>query len=266
MKNLHTFVVLAYKESPYLEECLKSVLNQSYKSKVVIATTTDNDYIRALAKKYKIDVVVGGHTNIGGDFDFAIHTGKTELVTVAHQDDIYDSNYSKRMVDLYLKYNDATILFSDYYEIRNDKRVYHNLLLNVKKTLLLPLSIVKSSENKSMKQSCLRFGTAICCPAVSYVPSNIPFDKVFRQDEFVGVADWYGWYKLSNVDNTSFTYIPKPLMGHRVHEGSHTSREIHSDIRSKQELEMFKKFWPEGFAKFLNHFYRKAQYSNELKK
>ena len=114
--------MLAYKESPYLEECLKSVSNQEYKSKVVIATTTDNEYIRNLAKKYKVDVVVGKHTNIGGDFDFAIHTGKTELVTVAHQDDIYDSNYSKRMVDLYLKYPDANILFSDYYENRKEEK------------------------------------------------------------------------------------------------------------------------------------------------
>ena len=224
---IHTFLVLAYKESPYLENAVKSVLNQEYPSKVVIGTSTDNEYIRSIADKYHLDVIVNPVKNGGntGDFDFGWSHGNNTIVNI-------------------------------------DKRVYHNLLLNVKKTLLLPLSIVKSSENKSMKQSCLRFGTAICCPAVSYVPSNIPFDKVFRQDEFVGVADWYGWYKLSNVDNTSFTYIPKPLMGHRVHEGSHTSREIHSDIRSKQELEMFKKFWPEGFAKFLNHFYRKAQYSN----
>lgn len=53
MKNTsnHTFVVLAYKESEYLEECIKSVLNQSVKTKVVIATSTPNEYITMLAKK-----------------------------------------------------------------------------------------------------------------------------------------------------------------------------------------------------------------------
>ena len=56
-RNLHTFVVLAYKESKYLEESVKSVLNQKYKSKVVIATSTPNDYIKKLAKKYKLDSV-----------------------------------------------------------------------------------------------------------------------------------------------------------------------------------------------------------------
>ena len=45
---LHTFVVLAYKESKYLETCIKSVLNQKYRSDVVIATSTPNDYINSL--------------------------------------------------------------------------------------------------------------------------------------------------------------------------------------------------------------------------
>ncbi len=47
---IHTFVVLAYKESEYLEECIKSVLNQSLKTNVVIATSTPNDYIKNLLK------------------------------------------------------------------------------------------------------------------------------------------------------------------------------------------------------------------------
>ena len=48
-KELHTFVVLAYKESSLLEECIKSVLNQTTKTNVVIATSTPNDFITKLA-------------------------------------------------------------------------------------------------------------------------------------------------------------------------------------------------------------------------
>ena len=90
--NLHTFVVLAYQESPYLEACLKSVTNQKCPGQVLIATTTPNAYIKNLANKYNLKIVKGTHTNIGGDFDFAIHTGKTPLVTIAHQDDFYDKS------------------------------------------------------------------------------------------------------------------------------------------------------------------------------
>ena len=55
---IHTFLVLAYKESPYLENAVKSVLNQEYPSKVVIGTSTDNEYIRSIADKYHLDVIV----------------------------------------------------------------------------------------------------------------------------------------------------------------------------------------------------------------
>ena len=99
MKPLHTFVVLAYKESAYLEECIKSVLNQTIESKVVIATTTDNKYIRKIAKKYNLEVIVGKHTTIGGDFDFAKNTATTALVTIAHQDDIYDNTYVENIIN-----------------------------------------------------------------------------------------------------------------------------------------------------------------------
>ena len=96
---IHTFVILAYKESEYLESCINSVINQSVKSKIVIATTTDNKFIRKMASKYKIDVIVGNHTNIGGDFDFAVNCGKTDLVTVAHQDDLYEYDYAKTVIE-----------------------------------------------------------------------------------------------------------------------------------------------------------------------
>ena len=41
----HTFAISAYKESEYLEECIKSVLDQELKSKIIITTSTPNDYI-----------------------------------------------------------------------------------------------------------------------------------------------------------------------------------------------------------------------------
>ena len=49
-KSIHAFVVLAYKESQYLEQCVKSVLRQDYKSDVVIATSTPNNFIRSIGK------------------------------------------------------------------------------------------------------------------------------------------------------------------------------------------------------------------------
>ena len=58
MGAIHTFVVLAYKESKYLEDCIKSVLSQTVPSEVVVATSTPNDYIKKIANKYSLDILV----------------------------------------------------------------------------------------------------------------------------------------------------------------------------------------------------------------
>lgn len=59
-----------------------------------------------------------------------------------------------------------------------------------------------------------------------------------------------------------FTFIKKPLMGHRVHEDSTTTEIINGRIRTKEDLIMFQKFWPNFIAKFINKFYVKAEDSN----
>lgn len=259
MNNLHTFVVLAYKESAHLEDCIKSVLNQKHKSNVVIATTTDNKFIRDLAKKYKIDVVVEKHSNIGGDFDFAVNSSNTELVTVAHQDDIYDYEYSQTVVDEYKKNKNAIIIFTDYYEIRNKDKIYKNTNLNIKRFLLLPLRIKKLSGCKFIKRLVLRFGNSICCPAVTFVRKNCPKD-IFKSDYLCNV-DWFAWEKLSKLKG-NFIFINKNLMGHRISEASTTTDIINKGIRTKEDLEILCKFWPKWIAKIINKFYKNAEKSN----
>lgn len=66
MKEKHTFVICAYGESPYLEECICSLLNQKRKSSVLIATSTPNEHIERLAEKYHLQVKV----KPGGKGDF----------------------------------------------------------------------------------------------------------------------------------------------------------------------------------------------------
>lgn len=262
MRKLHTFVVLAYKESPYLEDCIKSVLNQKYKSDVLIGTSTPNKFINSLAKKYKLEIIVNeGKKGIGADFDFAISCAKTKLVTVAHQDDIYDFSYSDEMVKKYKKDRNSLIIFPDYYEIKNNQKVYTNLNLRIKRILLLSLKF--GGKTKFSKRLSLRFGNAICCPAVTFVKDNITlpvFDCSMKCD-----IDWHAWEKLSKKKG-SFLFVNQKLMGHRVHEDSTTTEIIHDNIRTKEDLEILKRFWPSLIAKIINHFYKNSEKSNNISK
>ena len=111
----HTFVVLAYKRSRYLEECILSLLHQTVSSNIVIATSTDNEYIREIAGRYGLHVIVNHNSSgIAGDFDFGVKAGGTRFVTVAHQDDTYEPGYLEK-IQRYLR-EDTIIAFTDYYE------------------------------------------------------------------------------------------------------------------------------------------------------
>lgn len=259
----HTFVVLAYKESEFLEDCIKSVLNQKYKSDVIIATSTPNKYISRLAKKYNLKVIVNPEKKgIGYDFDFAINCVQKGLVTVAHQDDIYDHNYSFEIVKSYKKYRKSVIIFSNYYEIKNNEKIYSNRNLKIKRILLFPIKFKVFSNLKFNKRLCISLGNSICCPAVTFSKDNIRLNEIFSSNMKSNV-DWIAWERLSKLKG-NFIYVNKPLMGHRISEVSTTTSIINSGVRTKEDLYMFKKFWPGFIAKFINKFYKKAEKSNNI--
>ena len=54
----HTFVICAYKESEFLEECILSLKKQTVRSNIFIATSTPNKYIDDIAEKHGIVVMV----------------------------------------------------------------------------------------------------------------------------------------------------------------------------------------------------------------
>lgn len=262
-KSIHTYVVPAYGESSYLEECIRSVLHQAYPSRVIIATSTPNDHIYGIADKYRIQVKVNPETGrgIGCDFEFARTCADTPLVTIAHQDDRYDYEYSKNVVQYFMEYRDALIIFSDYYEIRGSKRVSSNLNMRIKRLLLLPMRMKKTNNSRIMKRSILSLGNSICCPAVCFANNNIRAVRVFDAGLLCNV-DWMAWEKLSR-EKGRFVYINKLLMGHRVHEASTTSEIINGRIRTKEDYEVLRLFWPKQIAKAIARVYSLSERSNQ---
>ena len=260
--NQHTFVVLAYKESQFLECCIKSVLDQSLKTNVVIATSTPNDFISKLAKKYKLKVIVNKERKgIGYDFDFAVNAADTKLVTVAHQDDIYDHTYAEEVVKAYKEQKESIIIFPDYYEIRNGENVYKNLNLKIKKILLRPLKNHKKAYKLRRKRKVLKYGDAISCPSVTFVKKNVP-KEIFACDLKCNI-DWYAWEKLSKREGY-FYYINKPLMGHRIYGGSTTTEIINDNKRTKEDYFILCKFWPKWIAKIIAKVYSYSEKSNNV--
>ena len=256
----HTFVICAYKESEYLEECIKSVMNQTVKSNVIMATSTPNDYIKGLADKYNIELFVNtGDRGIGQDWNFGVNNAKTDYVTVAHQDDIYKQAYLEEIVNRLEKGKDFVIAFTDYREIKNGEEIKLTTNLKIKKVLLFPLRFFRKS--KFFRRRSLSLGSAICCPSVTVnkkVTGENPYKTELKCD-----LDWDTWDKYSTYKE-GFLYIPKELMQHRIHEESETSNLIHNNVRLEEDLLMLEKYWPKPIAKFIMKFYKNAIKTNEI--
>lgn len=258
----HTFVVLAYKESKYLETCIKSVINQTKKTNVIIFTTTPNSHIENLAKKYHLPLKTGTHKSIGGDFDSAIESADTTLVTIAHQDDFYNPEYAAQITRAFIESKQPVqIIFSDYYEIRGTKNQYHNANLMIKRLLLTPLKIRAFSSCKWAKRAVLKYGNAISCPAVTFNKEVVKL-PLFECNMVCNV-DWQAWEKLSRKKG-SFIFVQRRLMGHRIHEESETTKTLSLDQRSKEDYIVYSRFWPQKIAKLLTKLYKQSEKSNNL--
>ena len=232
--RLHTFVILAHDESDDLEECIKSVLKQSVKSNVILATSTPNNYILDLASNYSLGVLVNeDDSNKGSDFNFAINSCNSKLVTIAHQDDLYDRNYTKEILKFYKKNNDATIYFTDNYEIKNDKKIKKSKDLFIKRFSLFPLKYHFFQNKKYFKIRALRPKKYICTSSITFNKKYINYD-LFPTD-LTYDNDWQGLLDLAVIDSR-FAYLSKKLVGYRVVEENVNIKKKEEDLVIQKKL------------------------------
>ncbi len=270
--GLHTFVICAYKESPYLEECIRSLKKQKTDSVIKLATSTPSAYLEDMCRKYNIEYCVRqGEAGIAKDWNYAYSMAETDYVTIVHQDDIYFPEYSRQVIeqlDNSLN-NDVLITFSDYSEIRNGRESKGGLNLYIKRGLLIPIRNNKRNDKRWRKRFIIRFGNAICCPAVTYNKKAIDelLKKQGRTDlfniHFRSNLDWETWEWLS-CEEGRFAFIPKLLMSHRIHEDSETSATIKDEERSGEDYEMFCRFWPTWVAKLITKAYGESEKGNMI--
>lgn len=258
----HTFVICAYKESAFLEECIESLEKQNKKSKILLATSTPNDYIKDIARRHGLEVNVNtGEKGLAGDWNYAYSIADTNLITIAHQDDVYLPAYSESIIRAFNESKNPLIAFSDYGELRNGKPVYKNKLLKIKRILLLPLRIKAFHKSIFVRRRVMSIGSAICCPAVSFYAPALP-KKIFTS-EFKSNSDWQAWERLSKRKG-EFIYVKTPLMLHRIHHESTTSQIIEDDNRGQEDYAMFCKFWPKSIARLISGVYKNSEKSNQI--
>ncbi len=253
--NNHTFVIVAYKECRYLEECVSSVMKQTVLGSVIIVTSTPNEYISDIADRHGIKVIANpGGGSISLDWNYAYSQAKTELITLMHQDDLLNPHYLEYVIERLNKERHPLIAFTDNCEYF-DGKPQNSKLSKVKRLMLVPLIPRMFSNSRFVRRRILALGNAICCPSVTYVKDNLP--KVLFKDDFKSNLDWECWEMLSRRKG-GFAYVNKVLFYHRIHNDATTMAMINSNGRQKEDYMMFRRFWPGWIASILMHFYGKS--------
>jgi glycosyltransferase involved in cell wall biosynthesis len=250
---LHTFVVVAYQESEFLEICLQSLINQRTPSQILITTSTPSAFLSALAKRFGIQVVVnlnGG--GIAADWNFAYAQAKTPYVTLAHQDDFYEPDYTEAVLATVQNHPDTVIAFTNYRELHGEQKKTFSTLLLVKRFLLAPFWLVSVSRNSFLKHLILSTGNPVCCPSVWFHKARIgPF--IFSNQYRVNL-DWEAWRRLAGYKG-SFVFMRKALVCHRKHEQSESTVTLTSDIRKREDTQLLSQSWGTQLGSWISAVY-----------
>ena len=258
----HTFVICAYKENLHLEQSIQSVLNQTIKSQVILSTSTPNKHVRALCEKYNIVMHVNETPySIGSDWNYGYNQANTDLVTIVHQDDLYESDYLAETLKALNNAKNPLFCFTDYSEIKLGKKVESNLLLNIKRVMNFLFRFRSLQNVKWIRRRILGFGCPICCPTVTCVKSVLG-DDVY-DTKYRNSCDYKTWVRLSKMDG-AFVYVPKRLLSHRIYAESTTTKNLSESIRRKEDFEILCELWPNIIARFINKIYVLSEKSNQV--
>jgi len=261
--NEHTFVICAYKESPYLQDCIKSLKQQDVGSNIICATSTPCKYIEDICEKHNIVLYVNPkQEGIAADWNFAISKVKTSYITIAHQDDIYEPEYLKIVLSKLEISKKPLIVFTGYYEIREDKKVYSNRLMRVKHLLSTPFRIKSINKSRFFARRIFMFGNPICCPSVTFT-QNALSDKPIFNTEYKNNCDWLAWIKIRDLPG-DYIYCSVKLVGHRIHSESETTNRINDNTRSMEDSKIIQMLTPKCIANIIHWFYVKSQKSNDM--
>ncbi|MCL2433947.1 MAG: glycosyltransferase family 2 protein, partial [Clostridia bacterium] len=172
-------------------------------------------------------------------------------------DDVYLPEFAARTRRAFEKKN-CLITFTNYAEIKNDAPVKRTVNLRIKDFCLFWFRVFPKS--RLFRRLVFAFGNFISCPAVSYDMQAL-CDFKFHQELKVAL-DWEAWHRIGRMKGR-FAYIPAPLMHHRIHGESETSRTIKDNTRLNEELQILREHWPAPIARWLLRFYKGAHKTNE---
>lgn len=234
-----------------------SLAAQTKPSPIVVCTSTPFDDMDAVCGEFGALVVRHGpNRGIGSDWNQALGSVGSDLVTLAHQDDLYLPRFTEQLLAGHARSPNSAIYFCDAGEITHcglPRQGYRNNL--IKRWMVAVAFAGRTSISDALsRRALLGFGNPVVCPAVTLNRAVAPHFR-FREDLRTNM-DWLAWVELTEA--AAVTRIIGTLMEHRVHEDSETFRCLDDGARSAEDRMVFERLWPSKVAGLISRLYSRS--------
>lgn len=241
---LISIVIPIYNAEKYLEECLNSIKNQTYKNfEVIMVNDGSKDNSETICKSFlKSDSRFRYFTKENGGVSSARNVGldnvEGDYITFIDSDDWVDENHLEILIDGIIK-NNCEVAISSYMRFINTRETYLiNIYSNQEKYLL---NYGKMNREKFLTElpKLISINNSFNC-AVSKLFSRRLVEDIRFDSNIIYAEDLDFYFKLYLKAN-NFIFINAETYIYRQHDESTTSG--FSQIHAEQELSVFKKMY-----------------------
>src|SRR5258706_2831352 len=171
----HSFVVLAYRDSPFLPGCLRGLADQSLAGRIVVSTSTPSAYIERAAGEIGAELRINPRSDgIAADWNFGLAQAETRFATLAHQDDTYAPDFAAKSLALFARRPAGALSFTGYQEI-DDAGAPKSSKISKAKHLIERAAIGRRELVKGRRLlAFLSFGNPLPCSSVTFDREKLP--------------------------------------------------------------------------------------------
>lgn len=215
MENLPlvSVIIPCYNHEDYVEECILSVLNQSYKNiQLVVIDDGSRDKSVEIIKKLqaKHQFIFENQSNIGlsPTLNKAIKKYcKGKYISIVASDDFWHPDKIKLEVEYYEQHPKFGLVYCDVHVVDSKSTTIDKFNLGVKKGNCTTEDIIK--------------GISVI-PALTVMVNSAVYDEVGLFDEKTLVEDWDMWIRISLKYEVGF--VDKKLAYYRTHDTNISSK------------------------------------------
>jgi glycosyltransferase involved in cell wall biosynthesis len=231
-------IIRTYNRKLYLVEALESVRHQTCKDyEIIVVDDGSTDGTRELLESMDdITLVKQSRSGIVKTLNKGLRVAKGDYIAILDDDDLWESNFLEKCLDIFDKHPEAAIVYSDYnYFYDNDKDKFFH--------------VRKQIAHDNLFESLIHANFIACQATV--IKRNV-FDVTGLFDEnLVSHEEWDMWLRMAIV-GLEFKHVSEPLVKIRKHPSGITTNKLTMFRGALSVLEKHKNLMPQQYCKNLN--------------